>query len=229
MDHVIWGFRALHIAGGAVALFTFLVPLLSKKGGSTHRRVGKVYVAAMFVAALSGIAMLPLRVLGDRVVDLARHVFLAYIGLFAFNAAFQGVRALRTKGRTGPVPFGAPHAVAALTLAAGVSAAVYGVVIGGELLIGFGLLGAYLAAHDLRFLLTPPAFAQAWYVRHMARMGVSCIATVTAFLVVNASHFLPRSLTIYAWTLPPVVGAALIAYWTRTYRARFDAKSRPAA
>lgn len=216
--------RGLHIAGGVVALFTFVVPLLSKKGGLVHRRAGKVYVAGMFVAAITGVAILPLRFFGDRVVDLRRHVFLAYVGVLAFNSAFQGVRVLRSKGRTDALPFGVEHAVAGLLLVAGLASAAFGIVVGHGLSIGFGALGVFLASTDLRALRRPVPYKQSWYVAHMSRMGAACIATVTAFLVVNAGAVLPASWAILAWVAPGVIGGALLTYWGRVYAARFGSR-----
>ena len=46
--------RALHIVGGTVGLATFWLPLVTRKGGRLHRRVGWIYVMAMLVAAFSG-------------------------------------------------------------------------------------------------------------------------------------------------------------------------------
>jgi len=43
---------AVHIAAGAVALSVFWVPLVTKKGGRTHRRAGWVYVVAAATLAI---------------------------------------------------------------------------------------------------------------------------------------------------------------------------------
>src|SRR5688572_14798048 len=38
---------ALHVAAGAVGLFTMLPPLFAKKGARLHRRVGFAFIASM--------------------------------------------------------------------------------------------------------------------------------------------------------------------------------------
>src|SRR5208282_5513764 len=47
----------LHATGGGVALAAGPVPLLSRKGGRLHRQLGKVYAAAMALAAGSGLVL----------------------------------------------------------------------------------------------------------------------------------------------------------------------------
>ena len=41
--------RGVHIAAGSLALVSLWVPLVSRKGGSVHRRAGRVFVIAMAV------------------------------------------------------------------------------------------------------------------------------------------------------------------------------------
>ncbi len=45
----------IHIVAGTCALLVFWLPLVTKKGGRTRRRVGWVYVAAAAVLAVTGI------------------------------------------------------------------------------------------------------------------------------------------------------------------------------
>ena len=46
---------AVHIAaGGGLRSLVLLVPLVTRKGGRTHRRVGGVYVAAAGTLAVTG-------------------------------------------------------------------------------------------------------------------------------------------------------------------------------
>lgn len=42
----------LHIGGGTVGLFSGIISVIARKGGSLHRMAGKVFVAAMLVMAL---------------------------------------------------------------------------------------------------------------------------------------------------------------------------------
>lgn len=49
--------KAAHIIAGAIALLVLFIPMLTKKGGNVHRKVGWVFVAAMAVGALTAVAM----------------------------------------------------------------------------------------------------------------------------------------------------------------------------
>src|SRR5437879_184433 len=102
MERLFQTVLAVHIAAGALALLVFLVPLVTKKGGRTHRRVGWVYVAAASTVAVTGfLSCIPL-VSGGNPWRWRAGIFLAYVSLLAGASALFGVRALRTKGRAAP-------------------------------------------------------------------------------------------------------------------------------
>src|SRR5271165_4345750 len=86
---------AVHIAAGAVALLVFWVPLVTKKGGRTHRRVGWVYVGAAGTLALTGFWLCIQLVSSDRPLRWRAGFFLAYVSVLAGASAQFGVRALR--------------------------------------------------------------------------------------------------------------------------------------
>jgi hypothetical protein len=62
----------------------------------------------------------------------------------------------------------------------------------GRVAVVFGVLGLGLAGLDLRRFVRPPAHRNAWWFSHMLGMLGSCVATVTAFSVVNFT-FLPTT------------------------------------
>src|SRR5262245_9673948 len=87
LDQIIRAFLWLHIASGFTAFFVAPVALITRKGGDTHRRWGKVYFWAMTVAALSSMVVAAYR----------PNLFLFLIGIFAFYLAFSGYRVLSRK------------------------------------------------------------------------------------------------------------------------------------
>src|SRR4051812_45820336 len=88
----------VHITAGALALLVFWIPLVTTKGGRMHRRAGFVYtLAAGTVAATGLVACVRLAVDGRW----RAAIFLAYVGVFAAESAFLGLRALRSKERNG--------------------------------------------------------------------------------------------------------------------------------
>lgn len=219
---------AVHIAAGAVSLLVFAVPLVTKKGGRTHRRAGWVYVAAAATVAVTGLmSCIPL-VSGGNPFRFRAGVFLAYVSVLAGASAVFGVRALRTKERTGPSRAAIDLLPALLLVAGGVALATFGIQQSRVLYVLFAALGAVLGVAQLRFWLTPPAHARAWFLAHMTGMGTSCITTVTAFIVVNARRFGMHTFDLRLWAGPIAVLAAGLTLWRRYYARRFTGNAAPA-
>jgi uncharacterized membrane protein len=210
---------AVHIAAGAVALLVFWVPLVTKKGGRTHRRVGWVYVAAAGTLAVTGF-LLCIQLVSSPLRWRAG-IFLAYVSVLAGASAQFGVRALGTKGRA-RASRGAIDLVPPLLLVAGgVALAAFGIQRSMVFYVLFAALGVVLGLSQLRFWLTPPAHEHAWFLAHMGGMGTSCITTVTAFVVVNARSFGMRTFDPALWACPIAVLAVGLTIWRRYYARRF--------
>jgi hypothetical protein len=96
---------------------------------------------------------------------------------------------------------------------------------GVALFAAFGGLGVLLAAGQLRFWLRPPESKRAWWFQHMGGMFGSCIATVTAFVVVNAGWFGAGRFNLVVWLAPTVVGVGALQIWQAHYRKKFAATS----
>jgi uncharacterized membrane protein len=84
---VIQAVRRTHILAGFTAFFIAPVPLLTAKGGQTHRRWGKIYFWAMAVVAVTAMVLALWRPIP----------FLAFIAVFSFYFAFRGYRVLSRK------------------------------------------------------------------------------------------------------------------------------------
>jgi uncharacterized membrane protein len=211
---------AVHIAAGAVSLLVFSVPLVTKKGGRTHRRVGWVYVAAAATVAVTGLlSCIPL-VSGGSPWRWRAGIFLAYVSVLAGASALFGVRALRTKERAAASRAAIDLVPPLLLVAGGVALATFGVQRSIVLYVLFAALGAALGVGQLRFWLTPPAHERAWFLAHMTGMGTSCITTVTAFIVVNARRFGMRTFDLSVWAGPIAVLAVGLTLWRRYYARR---------
>ncbi len=214
--------RWLHIAVGALAFAVVAIPLLARKGGKQHVRFGRVYVYAMAVLAVTG-APLALRGLADEnPVRRANALFLFFIALLAADSAWMGVGVLRAaKGapaaRGGPARIGPP----ALLLLAALGLLVLGILGGSVLHVSFALLGATLAAGRIAFWRRSGRTRADAIVMHIGAMGVSCITTLTAFVITNARWFFhARAFTLALWIVPTVLGAVAIAVSQRAWRAR---------
>jgi uncharacterized membrane protein len=228
MERLFQAILAIHIAAGAVSLLVFAVPLVTKKGGRTHRRFGWVYVAAAATVAVTGLlSCIPL--VNGGPLRWRAGIFLAYVSLLAGTSAQFGVRALRTKGRAGASRGAIDLVPPLLLVAGGVALAAFGIHRAMVLYVLFAGLGVVLGLAHLRFWLTPPAHGRAWFLAHMTGMGTSCITTVTAFIVVNARRFGMRTFDLPLWAGPIAVLAVGLTLWRRYYARRMTRNDAPAA
>ena len=223
-DALLW----LHIAAGTITLAAAPVALAVRKGGTWHRRAGRVFFWTMAVATAAALVLAVLR----------PNPFLFLIAIFSFYFALSGYRAPRLRRPTDRprlLDFGAAAVLGAAALAMlGWAALAWGGAIaagatdgGAVVLVVFGVIGAAFAATDLRRLRrghTGAGARQAWFFTHLTRMLAATIAVTTAFAVVNLT-FLPD---VVRWLGPSVVGTAAIAWTVAHYRRRFARGSRVA-
>jgi hypothetical protein len=210
--------RWLHILAGMTAFFIAPVPLLTAKGGATHRRWGRIYFWAMAVVASTALLLALWRPI----------LFLAFISVFSFYFAFRGYRVLLRKSPPqGPGPGALDWAAALLALLGSAALIALGVLRPNPVwvqlslvAIVFGVIGVSFAARDLWRFIHPPADRRFWWYAHMAGMVGSYIPAVSAFSVVNF-HFLP---TVVRWLWPSAVGVPGLLLWVSYYKTKF---SRP--
>ena len=217
ISSVLW----IHILAGTIALFVAPVPMLTAKGGRTHRRWGKVYFWAMAVLALTAVVLAVWRPV----------VFLALLAVFSFYSAFSGYRALyRKRPAQGQAATGLDWSAAIVTFTASGALAILGILRPnaawervGVVPVIFGAFGMVLAGVDLVKFFRPPADRNAWWFEHMGGMLGSYIAAVSAFSVVNFA-LLP---TAVRWLWPTAIGTPLIALWITYYKVRFRRSASP--
>jgi len=213
--------RVVHIACGFAAFFIAPAVLAMVKGGTQHRRWGKVYFWAMAVVA--GTAL---------ILSLYRPViFLALVAVFSFYMAFSGYRVLyRKHPDQGEKAAAMDWVGAVLMFSAGVALIVLGMlqptpvwVRLSTVAIAFGITGIFFGVRDVWSFVRTPKDRRFWWYNHMGGMIGSYIAAVSAFSVVNFS-FLP---TAVRWLWPSAIGIPAILLWIRYYRRKFNPKSSP--
>jgi hypothetical protein len=216
--------RVAHALAGAVALGSMVGPMVTRKGGVAHRRWGRVFAFAMAGVVVLAWAVCLLRVVrGEHV---SSSVFLAMVGLLAGACTWAGWRVRAEKGRveahTDPLDRGVMMALG-LAGAAGLGFGLYA----GEVLFGvFGALCLWTARNELRAMALVEPGKWHWWYRHMSSMLAACIATVTAFLVVNVPGFpsvVRELLPPWGWwVLPTVIGTPGIIVWTAIWHRRLE-------
>jgi hypothetical protein len=212
----------LHIAGGSAALLSMFIPLVTKKGGLTHRRAGWVFVSGMTIVSITALLLAGARWATDSTPrEREAGAFLFFVSILTATSVSAGVRVLRAKTRSTahrhPWDLGLP----ALLTVSSIAAAIYGLSTGNYLFTAFSVIGMLGGGGSLAYWLTPPSHPMHWWFEHMSSMLGACIAATTAFLVVNASNLGLETFSLIVWLAPTLVGVPTIAIWTRYYRRKF--------
>lgn len=219
-------FKVLHIIAGFTALAVFWIPVVTKKGGKAHIRVGWVYVGAMAVVAISALFMGIWRIGFDpegTVESVAFAWFLIFIAILSSATAWYGLRVLRFKNRIAGHRQWMDLLFPALMLVSGISISIYGAVIGFTLITWFPLIGIMLGASQLLYWLRPPAKKMHWWMEHLGGMLGCCIATITAFTVFGAPRLLGvSSVHPIVWFIPTILLVPVIVGFSIYYQMKFN-------
>ena len=219
---------ALHVLGGTLALLSFWLPLVARKGGALHRRTGWPYVGAMALLAVTGLYISGWRALWGLPAQRPFNVFLVFVGLLSASSATMGLRVLRAKGRRAAHRHPLDLGLSGLLVLAALALTGYGVAVRQPLLVGFAPVGLFAGASQLYYWLRPPTSKMHWWFEHMGSMGGSTIAVVTAFLVINAPRLGLQAFGLGVWLTPALVGVVGFRLWERYYRRRFAGRTAPA-
>lgn len=204
---------SLHGLLGLVALATFWVAGMSKKGSPLHKRAGKVYLAAM-VGLL--VPALPLAVRVLTLKSTFGGIFLLYLWVITITSVWVSWRAIRDKRDwarfTGPVYRG----LAVLNLASGAVVLALGLFFASQsqlIFIAFSLVGLLGGIGMLRFTRRAPTQPRWWLEEHLGAMIGNGVATHIAFLSIGLPKLLPMLagplLQNLAWLAP--LAAAVLA------------------
>jgi len=182
---------SLHGLLGAVALVTFWLAGLTRKGSPVHRAAGKVYLAAMVVLLVSAVP-LALRILVTT--NTVAGAFLLYLEVITITSVWCSWRAIRDKRDWARYTGVAYRALAWLNVGSGAAILVLGVVAGGGLrfiLAGFSLVGLLGGRSMLRFAKAAPSDPRWWLGEHFGAMIGNGVATHIAFLSIGLPKLLP--------------------------------------
>lgn len=215
-EALIAGLRSIHILAGGVALVTFWIPWVVKKGARAHRRVGWVYALAMAIVSSTALVTCIWRSVDASPENDRDAQFLGLVGLLSAANVSYGLRVLRRASTPGRSVW--DLAMALLLFAAGVLCAALGVIHLRPLWGIFGAGSAVGAFAQLRYWLRPATSPAARVLQHMSGMGTSGIATVTAFLVVNAENLGLQAYSFWVWVLPGLLGGTALSFASKRWQ-----------
>ncbi len=209
----------IHVLAGAISLITGMVAFLTQKGGTNHRKVGRIYSYAMTVVFVTAIIVSAYKFIP----------FLFMIAFLSYYSVFAGVRILKLKKlNEGQSPKWYDWFAAILNLVVNLIFIVWGIYetvvnknIGfAYLAIGFGIGGALISRTNLIPFITPPKHKMHWWTSHMGNIFGGYIATMTAFSA-TVYPMVFNSNSIIAWIWPSLIGVPISIIWRKRYERKF--------
>jgi hypothetical protein len=183
--------RYTHIFAGTVALASFWTAAVLRKGGGSHRTVGRTFLVSMAVVALTGVFIALAAFRQGRPVFAS---FLLYLVVIVATPTWLGWRALRekqdVKRYTGPLY----HVLAWVNIASGAAMLALGIVYRDPLFGGLSAVALVIGPLMLRFARQDKPARLWWLQRHYLFMLAAGVGTHVAFLNIGLSHVLPADL-----------------------------------
>lgn len=206
-------FLILHIVSGTLGLISGSINIIGKKGGTLHRRVGKVFLFSMLSVSCSAFVLSVIH----------PNYFLFIVGVFTLYLVGSGTRYLYLKQINADQKPGAIDWVLTyFMLVFGIAFILFGAYhlyikqIFGFVFIVFGTIGLRMVRTDFKNFRGKSEIANVWLTTHIQRMIGAYIAALTAFLVVN-NQILPA---VVAWLLPTFIFLPVIIKYTRKYQSK---------
>lgn len=213
--------KFLHAGIGTIALTTFWLSGLVRKGGPVHKASGKIYLLAMTGILLSAVPMTVAFYNRQHPVAAA---FLAYLLVITTTSVWCSWRAIRDKRNwvayTGPVY----KVLMALNGISGLAIAYIGLFVTTQMqlvFVAFSLIGILGAIGMWRFARQKPTDPRWWLKEHFGAMIGNGVATHIAFLSIGLPKLLPMLsgplLQNLAWLGPLSLSVVAGIYLNRKY------------
>jgi hypothetical protein len=231
-------FVASHIVTGATGLLAFWVPVIAKKGGTAHRKVGQVFTVTMLLTGTAAIGI-SLCTLIDPVSThpqltdhpdfrdpaLVRAIFgwmMLSLAILTLNLAWYGWQCIRNRRDHAGNREWINLALQAATFAGATNCAWQGIQVGQPLMFGVSFIGWATVGTNLWFLCKKHPAPNDWLKEHLKGLVGAGISVYTAFFAFGAVRTFPTlALHPVLWAIPLTVGVTIILYqWRRLSRPR---------
>lgn len=235
-------FRWSHVVLGFTGLVAFWFPVFSRKGGTLHRRAGKVFVVCGYgvtASAAGSCVLLTAMIVGRGLIDLNREnlasiAFLAYLALVTFVVLRHSMRVLEKPSpggagtsRRDPAAIATPldRGLATLAMAASVALVAFALLWRTDwtpILLALSPVGLASGWGIRRYLEGAKTSPRAWLYEHLQATLGAGIAFHTAFAVFGLRRLFDVPATGVAgmlpWILPAAIGIPGTFLWERHYR-----------
>jgi uncharacterized membrane protein len=220
-----------HIVCGVIALATFWMAGLSKKGSPLHRAAGKAYLLSMIGVVASSVVMAGFGFAREMFVIAT---FLAYLVVITVTAMALGWLALRRKRDQAAYRDLGYRAGAVLNVVSGLAVLAFGMQQGDALLMGFSWVGIIIGGQMLWRAWKPLVEAKWWLREHIGAMLGCGVATHIAFLGIGIRRLTDAmgvqvDLGLVAWFAPVAVSFLAGLWLERKYLAKPAPTSATAA
>lgn len=218
-----------HALAGTVALVTFWMAGMARKGSPFHKGAGKVYMLAMIAVVLTAAPLaLSLALEGHWV----GATFLAYLVVLVSHSCRLAWMAVRRK-RDFSSYIGTGFRISASLLAlSGAAVAIVGFQYGAWLLIIFGMLGPIGGWDAWKLIREGPQSPKWWLKEHYGAMIGNGVATHIAFLQIGLMRMFPElgstMIQHLAWFGPLAIGIAA-GFWLKRRYMRPSPAAAPGA
>lgn len=215
----------LHVLAGAIGLVAFWAPIVSRKGGPTHRRWGNVAARALMVAGGLAILMALLSLYGPEqrlpmIKDRALFAglfgwMMLYLGLLTISFADYGLLVARYRASRTALRGVRHQALFGAVVAAAITCGAHGFVLGQPLMMLVAAIGLIAVVTQLAYIWRPKVTPRAYVQQHFRSLLGMGISAYTAFLSVGLIRLVPDHVFNPAiWAVPSLVGVALILRYT---------------
>ena len=209
----------VHVAFGVVALMTYWLAGLSRKGSPLHKGAGKVYLLSMIGIVATSLVLAGFALSREMYVI---GTFLAYLVVITSTSMGLGWLAIRRKRDQMAFRSVGYRVAGVFNVVSGLATFVFGVQQGEALLMGFSWVGIILGSQML-WRAWKPLDEQKWWLReHIGAMLGCGVATHIAFLGIGIKRVtetlgLQVDLGLAAWFAPLAVSAMAGVWLSRKY------------
>ena len=233
-------FLAIHIVAGATGIVAFWVPVAGRKGGTRHRRWGRLFNYCMLTVGVAAIGLSTATLIDPLGTHphlathaefsdpaLIRAVFgwmMLYLAILTINLTWYGWLAVRNGRDHHRNREWRNRALQWVLLVAATNCAVQAWLAGVPLLAGMAVIGFATVGTNWYFLWQDDPPPNYWLKEHIKALVGAGISVYTAFFAFGAVRVAPfLALNPALWAIPLTVGLALILW----HRRRVDRQSAP--